>query len=37
MEQTRYVRMDVHKECVAIVVLNAHGKVVLEVVIETKT
>jgi hypothetical protein len=37
MEQTRYVRMDVPTECVASVVLNAQGKVVLEVVIETKT
>lgn len=37
MGQTRYVGMDVHKEGIAIVVLNAQGKVVLEAVSETKT
>jgi hypothetical protein len=37
MEHTRYVGMDVHKEGIVIVVLNAQGKVGLEAVIETKT
>ena len=36
MISTRYIGMDVHKESIAIAVMNAVGKVVMESVIETK-
>jgi hypothetical protein len=35
MEALKYVGMDVHKETIVIVVLNARGKQVMELVIET--
>jgi hypothetical protein len=36
MDNTKYIGMDVHKETIAIVVLNAAGKLVMESIIETK-
>ena len=36
MDTLRYVGMDVHKECIVTVVVNVHGKVLMESVIETK-
>jgi hypothetical protein len=36
MDNTKYIGMDVHKEAIAIVVLNAAGKLVMESIIETK-
>jgi hypothetical protein len=36
MDNTKYIGMDVHKEAIAIAVLNAAGKLVMESIIETK-
>jgi hypothetical protein len=36
MDNTKYIGMDVHKEAIAIAVLNATGKLVMESIIETK-
>ena len=36
MQTIRYVGMDVHTECSAVVVLNAQGKVVMESVLATQ-
>jgi hypothetical protein len=36
MNGTKYIGMDVHKESIAIAVMNATGKIVMECVIETK-
>jgi transposase len=36
MEGTKYIGMDVHKDSIAIAVLNPSGKLVMECVIETK-
>jgi transposase len=36
MDSIKYIGMDVHKEAVAIAVLNSSGKLVMECVIETK-
>ena len=36
MNNTKYIGMDVHKEAIAIAVLNAAGKLVMESIIETK-
>ena len=36
MDSVKYIGMDVHKEAVAIAVLNSSGKLVMECVIETK-
>jgi len=32
----KYIGMDVHKEAVVIAVLNSHGKLVMEAIVETK-
>jgi hypothetical protein len=36
MDNRKYIGMDVHKEAIAIAVLNAAGKLVMESIIETK-
>jgi Transposase len=36
MDNTKYIGMDVHKEAIAIAVLNAAGELVMESIIETK-
>jgi hypothetical protein len=36
MEAMKYVGMDVHKDSIAIAILNSAGKLVMECVIETK-
>src|SRR5579862_8064928 len=36
MNSVKYIGMDVHKEAIAIAVLNSSGKLVMECVIETK-
>lgn len=36
MDSVKYIGMDVHKEAIAIAVLNSSGKLVMECVIETK-
>ena len=36
MESTRYIGMDVHKDAIAVAVMNAAGKVVMESILETK-
>ncbi|MGC2331087.1 MAG: hypothetical protein WA581_06520 [Candidatus Acidiferrales bacterium] len=36
MDSVKYIGMDVHKEAIAIAVLNTSGKLVMECVIETK-
>ena len=36
MNSVKYIGMDVHKEAIAIAVLNFSGKLVMECVIETK-
>ena len=36
MENVKYIGMDVHKEAIAIAVLNSSGKLVMESTIETK-
>ncbi len=36
MDNPKYIGMDVHKEAIAIAVLNAAGKLVMESIIETK-
>ena len=36
MESTEYIGMDVHKDAIAVSVMNADGKVVMESVLETK-
>jgi hypothetical protein len=36
MDSMKYIGMDVHKEAIAIAVLNSSGKLVMECVIETK-
>jgi hypothetical protein len=35
MDNRKYIGMDVHKEAIAIAVLNAAGKLVMESIIET--
>src|SRR5271169_718418 len=37
MDSAKYIGMDVHKETISIAVLNASGKLVMELVIETKS
>ena len=36
MESTEYIGMDVHKDAIAVAVMNSAGKVVMESVLETK-
>jgi hypothetical protein len=36
MDNRKYVGMDLHKEAIAMAVLNAAGKLVMESIIETK-
>ncbi len=36
MDSVKYIGMDVHKEAIAIAVLNSSGKLVMPCVIETK-
>jgi hypothetical protein len=36
MNSEKYIGMDVHKECISVVVMNSAGKIVMECVIETK-
>ena len=36
MESTKYIGMDVHKDAIAVAVMNAAGKVVMESILETK-
>jgi transposase len=36
MESTKYIGMDVHKDAIAVAVMNSGGKVVMESVLETK-
>ena len=36
MDSTKYIGMDVHKEAIAVAVMNAAGKVVMESILETK-
>jgi hypothetical protein len=36
MESAKFVGMDVHKETIAIAVMNSAGKVIMESIIETK-
>ena len=36
MDSVKYIEMDVHKEAIAIAVLNSSGKLVMECTIETK-
>ena len=36
MDSIKYIGMDVHKEAIAIAVVNSSGKLVMECVIETK-
>ena len=36
MESTEYIGMDVHKDAIAVAVMNAAGKVVMESILETK-
>jgi hypothetical protein len=36
MERTKFVGMDVHKDAIAIAVMNSAGKVIMESIIETK-
>src|SRR5215469_14088867 len=36
MDNRKYIGMDVHKEAIAVAVLNAAGKLVMESIIETK-
>ena len=36
MDSTKYIGMDVHKETIAIAVLNSAGKLVIESILETK-
>ena len=37
MDSAKYIGMDVHKETISIAVLSASGKLVMELVIETKS
>lgn len=37
MESTKYIGMDVHKDAIAVAVMNAAGKVVMESILETKS
>jgi transposase len=36
MESTKYIGMDVHKDAIAVAVMNSAGKVVMESILETK-
>ena len=36
MNQTKYIGMDVHKDTISIAVMDSHGKLVMESIIETK-
>ena len=36
MDSTKYIGMDVHKETISIAVLNSAGKLVIELILETK-
>jgi len=36
MDSTKYIGMDVHKDAIAVAVMNAAGKVVMESILETK-
>ena len=36
MESTKYIGMDVHKDAIAVAVMNAAGEVVMESILETK-
>jgi hypothetical protein len=36
MESTKYIGMDVHKDAIAVAVMNSVGKVVMESILETK-
>ena len=36
MDSTKYIGMDVHKDAMAVAVMNSAGKVVMESILETK-
>ena len=36
MQSTKYIGMDVHKDAIAVAVMNSAGKVVMESILETK-
>ena len=36
MESTKYIGMDVHKDAMAVAVMNSAGKVVMESILETQ-
>jgi hypothetical protein len=36
MDSTKYIGMDVHKDAIAVAVMNSAGKVVMESILETK-